>query len=710
MSYEKQNFVDDQILAADHLNHIEDGIEQLDLNKSDKLVYSDEASYTFNINELEIIEKKKNVYSYSVKGLIRVIPNKSINASIAKKDGSIESLSTIAARVEETIPSVGLTNIIVAASEDYSKFFQIITNARVTKDNDLIYDSSNNVIVINHPDIDNIESFTVTMSGEFNIDDEKIFDDRYQLVNKFEKDYWDNKADKSELFSGDYNDLTNKPEILNSNITYINANDYTKKVINNEIDVNMSYINEYGDVNKFIYDSIKGEYLNKALIKSNDIYSVVDVTVEEYSIDPSVQEIYFNLDSSNVCKKIIAQENCILEKIEVYNSINVQRIHLLNQVNEDMMLNLADKLIDRNGMAWGSIIIKDQELRRKIEDKFIKKDWYFGSPKIYDPVERAKIQQYMFDSGIVDIWESAEYGEDARLGIIDSGLRLDLAELDTTNFLGAIDLICNNGKTRLESVSIGTSTDHYVTHGSCVYSIIAGKGVKYYGVAPKCSWYFIKIGREDGSASYDAMFQVPIVAMQNKLEFCTMSYSSPIISSKDYPIYKRDKLYYDLLNEYIEDFNGVFNTSVKNNHKPLQAYKMYSSWKPANMTHAAYLSNGVYRRRDASKAYNAAFTSYERINANDYANHYTTFSGSSCATPIMTGIFILASNIFKKKHGRRPNKYELIDLLKNRTDPCRDSGGVLSEDPTLVGYGLINVMAYRDVSHITIQCIEREDE
>ena len=521
-----------------------------------------------------------------------------------------------------------------------------------------------------------------------------------------------NFVDGQILTADNLNHIENGIENLeqNSNIIYINANDYTKKVINNEIDVNMSYINEYGDVNKFIYDSIKGEYLNKALIKSNDIYSVVDVTVEEYSIDPSVQEIYFNLDSSNVCKKIIAQDNCILNKIEVHNSVNVQRIHLLNQVNEDMMLNLADKLIDRNGMAWGSIIIKDQELRRKIEDKFIKKDWYFGSPKIYDAVEKAKIQQYMYDSGIVDIWESAEYGEDARLGIADSGLRLDLAELDTTNFLGAIDLVCNNGKTRLESIDVGTSTNQYVLHGSCVYSLIAGKGVKYYGVAPKCSWYFIKIGREDGSATYDAMFQVPIVAMQNKLEFCTMSYSGTIINTYDHPIYKRDKLYYDILNEYVEDFNGVFNTSVKNNTDRLQAYKMYSSWKPANMTHSAYLSNGVYRRRDNSKAYNAAFTSYERIQANRYANSYTSFNGSSCATPIMTGIFILASNIFKKKHGRRPNKYELIDLLKNRTEPCRDVNGLLSEDPTLVGYGLINVMAYRDVSHITIQCIEREDE
>lgn len=35
MSYEKQNFVDNQTLTADNLNHIEDGIEQLDTNKAD---------------------------------------------------------------------------------------------------------------------------------------------------------------------------------------------------------------------------------------------------------------------------------------------------------------------------------------------------------------------------------------------------------------------------------------------------------------------------------------------------------------------------------------------------------------------------------------------------------------------------------------------------------------------------------------------------
>ena len=35
MAYTKQNFVDNQILNAEHLNHIEDGIASLDTNKAD---------------------------------------------------------------------------------------------------------------------------------------------------------------------------------------------------------------------------------------------------------------------------------------------------------------------------------------------------------------------------------------------------------------------------------------------------------------------------------------------------------------------------------------------------------------------------------------------------------------------------------------------------------------------------------------------------
>jgi hypothetical protein len=189
-----------------------------------------------------------------------------------------------------------------------------------------------------------------------------------------------------------------------------------------------------------------------------------------------------------------------------------------------------------------------------------------------------------------------------------------------------------------------------------------------------------------------------------------MSFSSSILSSEaEGSFYNGDKLYYDILREYVEECNGIFNTSVKNNYNYLQAYKFYSSWKPACMTHAAYLSGGFYKRIDSSTAYNAPFTAYANLYANVYGNTYKYFNGSSCATPIMTGIYMLVSNIFKKKHGRRPSKYELVELLKNRTVQCRNKSGAISEDPTLVGYGLINVMAYRDVSHITIQCIERED-
>ena len=53
MSYEKQNFVDNQILTADNLNHIEDGIEKLEQNKADK-TYVDE-----EIDKIELLQGPK---------------------------------------------------------------------------------------------------------------------------------------------------------------------------------------------------------------------------------------------------------------------------------------------------------------------------------------------------------------------------------------------------------------------------------------------------------------------------------------------------------------------------------------------------------------------------------------------------------------------------------------------------------------------------
>ena len=53
MSYEKQNFTDNQILTADNLNHIEDGIVNLEQNKADK-TYVDE-----EIDKIELLQGPK---------------------------------------------------------------------------------------------------------------------------------------------------------------------------------------------------------------------------------------------------------------------------------------------------------------------------------------------------------------------------------------------------------------------------------------------------------------------------------------------------------------------------------------------------------------------------------------------------------------------------------------------------------------------------
>lgn len=55
----KQNFVNDQILTADHLNHIEDGIERLnqELYHDARIINNLEVIWDGQINDQEVTEE-----------------------------------------------------------------------------------------------------------------------------------------------------------------------------------------------------------------------------------------------------------------------------------------------------------------------------------------------------------------------------------------------------------------------------------------------------------------------------------------------------------------------------------------------------------------------------------------------------------------------------------------------------------------------------
>ena len=79
-------------------------------------------------------------------------------------------------------------------------------------DNDILIPEHNDnasALVVAHPNANNVISLIITKPTTFEINNSFFMD--YQFVNDTEKENWNNKVDKNELFSGDYNDLSNKP-------------------------------------------------------------------------------------------------------------------------------------------------------------------------------------------------------------------------------------------------------------------------------------------------------------------------------------------------------------------------------------------------------------------------------------------------------------------------------------------------------------------
>ena len=96
------------------------------------------------------------------------------------------------------------------------------------------YNDNVSTLIIAHPNANNVISLTITKPTTFEINNNFFAD--YQFVNDTEKENWNNKADKSELFSGDYNDLENTPcgdtrEYETINCPIIFDGDLTNKTI-----------------------------------------------------------------------------------------------------------------------------------------------------------------------------------------------------------------------------------------------------------------------------------------------------------------------------------------------------------------------------------------------------------------------------------------------------------------------------------------------
>ena len=157
-------------------------------------------------------------------------------------------------------------------------------------DNDILIpehnDNASSLVVV-HPNANNVISLIITKPTTFEINNSFFMN--YQFVNDTEKENWNNKADKSELFSGSYNDLTNKPEI--PSIQGLASESYVSTLIQDYTD---------GKKQRYLTQEEYNELSEEEQNLDNIVYNITDIE-DQYALKEEVtQELSTKADKSEL--------------------------------------------------------------------------------------------------------------------------------------------------------------------------------------------------------------------------------------------------------------------------------------------------------------------------------------------------------------------------------------------------------------------------
>ena len=309
-----------------------------------------------------------------------------------------------------------------------------------------------------------------------------------------------------------YDDTTivNKIELVQTDVTTLN-----EAVFEEESTItDNSCIIEVTDASATVTATFDGGSTTSVSL-SEDGKGIIELG-SHTTLDLNTQGIKsITINNATTLNKLIAYGNNLVE-LRVNGSENLQYIHIHNNPicsDKNALILLANDLVDRNGKAFGSIIIGDttddanntaiQTLRREIEIYFIGKDWYFGSTLLYTD---SSLRYYIKNSGVVDIWESAEYGEGTTVAIADIGFsKLNCVD-STTRWKYPLNAASqagtDNNPLPLPTNTLGYLNTATLNHGNLAQTCVGGSltSTTGKGIAPKCSIIPIKLG--DAKAGY----------------------------------------------------------------------------------------------------------------------------------------------------------------------------------------------------------------
>lgn len=247
------------------------------------------------------------------------------------------------------------------------------------------------------------------------------------------------------------------------------------------------------------------------------------------------------------------------------------------------------------------------------------------------------------------LWDKGYYGKDIHIAILDTGVDVNHKCLndrivETKNFIdGSEDVTDKNG------------------HGTHVAGIIAANRVKdgMTGIAPEASLHIYKVLADNGNGSYDAIIKGLEQAINQKVDIINMSLGGT----------EANERMHELINKAINKGICVVCASgneAKGDDGTVDEISYPGFWR--EVIEVGSIEQDGSMSKFSNSNYNIDLVSYGGQITSCYpGNRYATTSGSSQATPQISGALALLKQKFMSEFGRVPEcESELYaQLIKN---------------------------------------------
>lgn len=252
-------------------------------------------------------------------------------------------------------------------------------------------------------------------------------------------------------------------------------------------------------------------------------------------------------------------------------------------------------------------------------------------------------------TNVKTIWDKGYYGKDIHIAILDTGIDVNhkcLSDriVETKNFIdGSEDVTDKNG------------------HGTHVAGIIAANRSKegMTGIAPEVSLHIYKVLADNGDGSHDAIIKALEQAINQKVDIINMSLGGTDANEK----------MHELINKAID--NGICVVCASGNEAmgdngSVDEISYPGFWREV-VEVGSMEQDGIISKFSNSN-YNIDLVAYGGQITSCYpGNKYATTSGTSQATPQISGALALLKQKFIAEFGRNPEcESELYaQLIKN---------------------------------------------